>query len=149
MRWAVGLLPLLLTGCLSSSAAYRAHFGSSSEVEGLKACAAACDEASSRGEDVQKCLESCPGFTASVGDRCQPSNEQPGTYCVTVETRIYPDLAFWASAAESVAEASSSDDDDDDDASSSSASSERAKPHRAAEPRASSERRSEPKTRAR
>jgi len=141
MRWAIGLLPLLLTGCLSSSSAYRAHFSSQSEVDGLKACAATCDEASNHGEDVQKCLQSCPGFEARVGDRCEPSKETPGTYCVTVETSIYPDLAFWASAAESVAEASAKDDDDDDDDdTTSSASGEGTQPHRAAKPRASSSR---------
>jgi len=140
----------MLTGCLSSSSAYRAHFTSRSEADGFKACAARCDEASGQGEDVVECLRSCPGFEASPGDRCEPSKEQPGTYCVTVETRIYPDLAFWASAAQTVAEAQSADDDDDDDDDSSrSSSSNRSSSHRAASPSAEPARRTAPRQRAR
>lgn len=113
MRSLVLLLACALTGCLTSSSAYRARFTDKSEVAGLKQCAAQCDK-ERRGTSVGDCLANCPGFTAEPGDRCTPRKEKPGTYCVTVETRLYPDLAFWASVAEAAAE--SKDDDDKEEA---------------------------------
>jgi len=57
---------------------------------------------------VDACLTACPGFSRYVSDRCNAATEAPGTYCVNVETRLHPDLAFWAGVARAAAEASES-----------------------------------------
>lgn len=57
---------------------------------------------------MDACLTACPGFSRYVSDRCNAATEAPGTYCVNVETRLHPDLAFWAGVARAAAEASES-----------------------------------------
>lgn len=119
LRPTFSLLVLLGAGCGASSTAYRAHFDSEPEVAALRECAARCDAASAQGEDVHRCLRSCPGMSAHPGDRCNAGTLQPGTYCVTVEERIRPDADFWFAVAEvaveAAAERNSHHDDDDDD----------------------------------
>ncbi|MCC6902797.1 MAG: hypothetical protein IT377_27745 [Polyangiaceae bacterium] len=87
------LLPIVLaaSACTVAPTAYRAHYTTEAEVVEHRACAARCDERSALGEDLRQCLARCPGFDATRGQRCDPSREKPGTYCVTVETRVAPD----------------------------------------------------------
>lgn len=143
MRWYSLLLLSLCTGCVSSSA-YRAHFQERSEIADVRACAASCELA---GDDVAACLDACPGLSKTPG-RCNAATEAPGTYCVTVETRIYPDFEFWAGVAKAAGE--DDDDDDDDDATESASSSSSSAPSRhAASPvaRPAPTRRSQPRRR--
>lgn len=105
----------LAAGCASGTTAYRAHFDSQSEAAGLRACAAQCDAASASGENVHTCLASCPGFAASPSDHCDGGKERPGTYCVTVQDRVYPDVDFWSAVISVAADAARRDDDNDDD----------------------------------
>lgn len=90
------LLFLITSGCATGPTAYRAHFASETEAEGVRACVDACRQSSRDGDNPHLCLAACPGFSSRRGDRCTPGGEAPGTLCVTVEDRLVPSEAFWS-----------------------------------------------------
>ncbi|MCE7890517.1 MAG: hypothetical protein KJ015_20740 [Myxococcales bacterium] len=94
------LLFLITSGCATGPTAYRAHFASETEAEGVRACVDACRQSSYDGDNPHLCLAACPGFSSRRGDRCTPGGEAPGTLCVTVEDRLVPSEAFWSAVFE-------------------------------------------------